>query len=195
MEVISADCNVCTDMYTEAHPRWVLLVFLTPLLSQRIWSNASWCITAPPPVYMWPKLQRGGNMSTWPLTPCWSWSEGEARQRGAKHSQSPSATLPLWGLSALWGRHVRHAAEQHHITQKNIQRLYPNWITSNYKWYTAFFVGWCSSWMLVSLTSTGIFTEVMERTANNDYKTSKIMQQNNCWSFCGTQNEISESKT
>lgn len=49
---------------------------------------------------MWPKQHRGVNKSTWPLTLSSSWFEGEARlvrHSGAKHSQSPSATLPLWG--------------------------------------------------------------------------------------------------
>lgn len=63
---------------------------------------------------MWPKHHRGVNKSTWPLTPLSraGWRGGGAtrlaRHCGAKHSQSPSATLPLRAspLSAVWGCHV-----------------------------------------------------------------------------------------
>lgn len=105
----------------ETHPG-SRAVLLTPMLGQPIWSNGWWWITAPSCVHV-TQTPQGSEQVHMAFDPSLSWFKGEARQTrhsGAKHSQSPSATLPLQGplCCAVWGCHVTptsHGTARHHI--------------------------------------------------------------------------------
>lgn len=73
---------------------------------------------------MWPKQHSGVNKSTWPLTLCSRFFQGEVglvRQSGAKRSQSPSATLPLWGCHVTPPSHGSAHQRMYHKVHPSIE--------------------------------------------------------------------------
>lgn len=95
------------------------VVLLTLMVSQPIWYNGWWRITAPSCV-MWPKHHRRVNKSTCPLTPLLKlvWVGGGRGGPGLVEPNTAGHFQPHFLCFALWRCHVKlfsHGATQLHI--------------------------------------------------------------------------------